>query len=38
MKHEWDYGVGGKTSVKIHNAPGILSLSKLIQVEILNGA
>ena len=24
MKHEWDYAQGGKTSVKIHNAPGIL--------------
>lgn len=23
MKHEWDYVQGGKTSVKIHNAPGI---------------
>lgn len=22
MKHEWDYAQGGKTSVKIHNAPG----------------
>ncbi|CDW73444.1 UNKNOWN [Stylonychia lemnae] len=22
MKHEWDYVSGGKTSVKIHNAPG----------------
>ncbi|CDW81087.1 UNKNOWN [Stylonychia lemnae] len=22
MKHEWDYVQGGKTSVKIHNAPG----------------
>jgi len=22
MKHEWDYVNGGKTSVKIHNAPG----------------
>ena len=24
MKHEWDYVNGGKTSVKIHNAPGKL--------------
>lgn len=22
MRHEWDYVQGGKTSVKIHNAPG----------------
>jgi len=24
MKHEWDYQTGGKTSVRIHNAPGKL--------------
>jgi hypothetical protein len=30
MKHEWDYGQGGKTSVKIHNAPGNSHLTLFI--------
>jgi hypothetical protein len=30
MKHEWDYVQGGKTSVKMHNAPGKFEPLKVI--------